>query len=205
MRFLLLLATLFLADSMRAQDHVVWGRVIMSEGHELYNKPLVRIYRGDSIVAKSAPDSSGFFPICIVDSDGWNDTLFLDSLSDRTGFIRLKTLRSGRYDIVVGTWGGIFGSVLRDVQFDDHSDPDITLTFPAPCPSEYSDPEYRYARFDASGELKTIKACPLGHADEVIPIIYGLWDGQGVRGYPGGCMVPSCGPYWRCERHDLSF
>ncbi len=58
---------------------------------------------------------------------------------------------------------------------------------------------------------KSIKECPQGHKDNIIPIVYGLAGKKLMKMAKkgevklGGCMVYGCDPIWYCKIHKIDF
>ena len=53
-----------------------------------------------------------------------------------------------------------------------------------------------------------VPACPKGHSDNIIPIVYGLFVIKKEYKdsiYPGGCVVSGCDPKYYCKTHKIIF
>jgi len=60
-----------------------------------------------------------------------------------------------------------------------------------------------YCEYDKSENDKTCPECK--KTDKSIPIIYGLFGGNGKDNWSGGCLKTGCDPNWYCKRDKTKF
>lgn len=202
---LLTTATLLLLGlTASGQERLIQGQVT----YDLYEFErkfvMVFIYRHDSIVSTTFADSTGLFPIVVFDKLSMQDSTKLDSVKHNASeYVNLKPIEPGTYDLVI-RHNGIRTKIINNLTLDLTTPLDLKFSYPDPCPQEYKD--YRATRDTATTHVSLVQNnCPLGHADDIIQIKYGLFAGLDGSGRPGGCLVGPCDPHWYCNRHQIEY
>jgi len=118
---------------------------------------------------------------------------FLETNSDSLGKFEFHDLPQGEYEINFNLIG-YNPYKLSNVTVSNDSITFLSIKFPCP-----------------DGSRQSKKICPIGHTDEIIPILYGLPSEKAIKKadkgkiYLGGCIITECSPSWYCKKHKLTF
>jgi len=111
-----------------------------------------------------------------------------ESQTDFDGKYDLKNIPVGTYDLKMSYPS--FRTLIVSLQIDPGNKM-LDSSYPAPCP-------------------KMSKACPNGHKNNIIPIVYGLPDAKTMKKSKkgkiklGGCDPSFC-ERWHCKTHAIDF
>jgi hypothetical protein len=115
------------------------------------------------------------------------------TFSDTTGNFELLNIPQGNY-ILCFSFVGYQEYKLADINIYSDSTTIVEIYYPCPTGSKISE-----------------KKCPLGHTNDIIPIVYGLPSEKGIKKAEkgkielGGCSVTECDPKWYCKIHKIKF
>lgn len=121
-----------------------------------------------------------------------NNSIVIDSLTDKNGQFSFNHLPVGTYDIKF-EYITIKDSIITGVKIFKDSITSLKINFHNP-PCKYDN------------SIKN-KKCPVCFKkNKVIPIRYGFSpESKHKKVYPGGCIITICDPNWFCERDSTKF
>lgn len=124
----------------------------------------------------------------------YNDNKLIENtITDINGKFEIKNIKEGAYKLkfYLLPYHQAFDTIVNI-----YNDSIISIKINYPCPN---------------GLSKSIKVCPLGHKNKIIPITYGLHSKRTIKKAEkgkiklGGCIVTECNPKWYCKVHEISF
>ena len=113
--------------------------------------------------------------------------------SDSTGNFELLNIPQGNYILCFGFIGY---QEYKLTGINIYNDSTTIVEIHYPCPS---------------GSKKSVRKCPFGHKNDIIPIVYGFPSEKGMKKADkgeielGGCTVTECDPKWYCKIHKIRF
>ena len=119
------------------------------------------------------------------------DSVIALAFTDQVGEYVFKNIKTGTYDLRI-QFIGYRHKIIKDITIIPDEVKELDIDFPGPC-------------------IESVKKCPKGHTNNLIPIVYGM-PGEKLRRAEekgrvklGGCEVTDCDPKWYCAEHDVEF
>jgi hypothetical protein len=119
------------------------------------------------------------------------DSVVTWTTTDGNGDYKVENIKAGLYSLSIQHLG-FKERVIKDVSITADEIRQFDINHPGPC-------------------TESLKICPKGHTDGLIPIIYGLPGKKLMKKAHkgqirlGGCIVTDCDPKWYCKTHEIEF
>lgn len=113
------------------------------------------------------------------------------AFTDESGTYIFENIKAGTYDLRI-SFVGYRDRIIRDISIVANEVKELEIDFPGPC-------------------IESVKKCPKGHTDNLIPIAYGLpgtklmKEAEEGKVKLGGCIITHCDPKWYCKKHKIEF
>ena len=191
MRVLVITLLVCSTSLINAQDKKVWGKINFNPTPVYEFHPAVEIWKGNTLVGATLTDTVGEFFILVSDSNSKR----AEDLNNYRFHI-IDSIPSGTYDIIVRkNYQSPHGMIIRNEAITKSRNDTLNIDF----------------RLRIGASIDSI--CPLDHSDEIVPMVYGLIQGDAYNDYRkkeeageiklGGCK--NAGQKWYCKRHRLRF